>query len=338
VEAATVADPATPADATPLTYAAAPWAIDRAARDETDVAAPAVAGDRRGLLVSIAITAVLGAIGIVWGIASGSQMILLDGAFAVVGILVSWLLLGAAELSGREPNRRYPFGREAATPLAIGVQGFVLLATLAYAAYEAALTINAGGSELDAGWAVLYGVLTTVASLGTWWWLRRAAGHSDVLRAEATAWKVAALRGVGMVVGFSILLVVQGSSIDGAAPYIDPVMVLVTCVAFAPAPIRMVRGTLVELLEGAPDDELLAAVRAAVDEAAQDFPLDHPQIRATKVGPKLYVELVAEVDPDVTIAQQQTVYDDLLRRLDRLPYDVWLNVELTPRRESAPPG
>lgn len=59
-------------------------------------------------------TAVLGAIGVAWGIAADSQMILLDAVHAVIGI-----------------------------------QGWVLLATLLYAAVEAVLTIRDGGRAVD---------------------------------------------------------------------------------------------------------------------------------------------------------------------------------------------
>jgi predicted Co/Zn/Cd cation transporter (cation efflux family) len=44
------------------------------------MAAPDSRHVRRCLLVSIAVTGVLGAVGLVWGIVGGSQMILLDGA------------------------------------------------------------------------------------------------------------------------------------------------------------------------------------------------------------------------------------------------------------------
>jgi predicted Co/Zn/Cd cation transporter (cation efflux family) len=61
-------------------------------------------------------------------------MILLDGAYAVVGIALSLLLLRATTLAAHAPSSRFPYGLRAATPLAVGAQGFALLATLLYAA------------------------------------------------------------------------------------------------------------------------------------------------------------------------------------------------------------
>ena len=297
------------------------------------MAATDVATERHALLWSMAITAALGGVGVVWGIASDSQMILLDGVYAVLGLLVSWLLLMASGLAQSEPSHRYPYGRESVTPLVIGVQGFVLLATLGYAAVDACLTIRDGGSTVDPGWAIVYSVFTTVGSLVTWRWLRAIATStgSDVVISESTAWKIGAFRGVGMVVGFTALALIIGTGLDSAAPYIDPGMVLVTCVLFLPAPISMVRTTIVELLEGAPSPEVQGPVLDAVAAVRTQFDLDEPTVLMTKIGPKLYVEVDGVVAPDVTVAQEHEVRRALSERLDALPFDIWLTVELTPR-------
>jgi cation diffusion facilitator family transporter len=292
--------------------------------------APAAGAERRGLLGSIAATATLGVIGVVWGLVFGSQMILLDGVYGVIGIATAWLLLRASSLATAGPTRAYPFGREAATPLAIGIQGVILATTLLYAALEAVLTIRDGGSDVTAGSGIVYSVLITVASLLVWRRLRAGAGTSDLLIAEATAWRIGALRGVGMVVGFTILALITGSMLDGVAPYVDPVMVLITCVAFLPAPLRMIRGTIVELLEGAPSPEVEASVRSALDRLSADFELRAVEIRMTKVGPKLYLEVDAEARPDVTLGQVDQLRLDIEEGVRHLPYDVWLNLDLRP--------
>jgi cation diffusion facilitator family transporter len=296
-----------------------------------------LAHERRMLLASIALTAVLSVIGVVWGWATGSRMILLDGVYGFVGVVVSWMMLQAANLADHDTSHEFPYGKEAATPLVIGMQGFILLATLVYAAVGAVQTIRQGGTQFDAGWAILYGVIATVASLAFWWWLHRQAGHSDLLRAEATAWRVSAFRGVGMVIGFSVMAALDGTSLDRWTAYIDPAMVLITCVVFIPAPLKMVRSTVRELLEAAPPRSVQQPVLAIVADVSNQFGLEPPTVRMTKVGPKLYVEVDGVVDPSVTVAQEHEVrqhLDDRLRKM--LPYEVWLNLELVPR--GAPPA
>lgn len=295
------------------------------------MAPPDVSVERHSLLWSMAITAALGAVGVVWGVVSESQMILLDGVYAVLGLLVTWLLLMASGLAQAEPSHRYPYGRESLTPLVIGVQGFVLLATLGYAAVDATLTIREGGSAVDPGWAIVYSILTTAGSVITWRWLRSRALHSDVLESESTAWKIGALRGVGMIAGFTLMAVLVDTSLDAVVPYIDPIMVLITCAVFIPAPIGMVRVTIVELLEGAPSAEVQGPVLEAVEHVRAQFDMDEPTVLMSKVGPKLYVEVDGVVDADVTVAQEHEVRLALGDRLGALPYDIWLTAEFSPR-------
>jgi predicted Co/Zn/Cd cation transporter (cation efflux family) len=137
-------------------------------------------------------------------------------------------------------------------------------------------------------------------------WLRAEAGSSYLLTVEAAAWRIETIGGVGMVAGLSVTGLLTGSTWDTAAAYVDPVMVLLMCLAFLMDPIKMVRTTVIELLERAPPESIR--------------------------GPVL--DAVAAV-PEVTVAQEHAVRQDLQRRLDALPYDVWLNVELVPRPEAA---
>jgi len=286
--------------------------------------------ERRALFQSIVATAALGGLAIVWGIAVGSQMILFDGAFGLVGIIVSAMLLRASSLADSPPSRAFPYGRQSATPLVIGIQGFVLLATLGYAAIEAIAIIRLGGSDFSPGFAILYGMISAVVSLAVAVWLRRSVAHSDLVTAESTAWRVAGLRGVGMVIGFTLMLLLQDSSWDSVVAYIDPVMVLLTCVLFVRPPLQMVRSTIHELLEGAPDVSVQAPVLAAIAAVQRQFDIDAPVIRMNKLGPKLYVEVDAYVAPDVTVTQEHEVRIALEQRLRELPYEIWLNLELLP--------
>jgi len=286
---------------------------------------------RSTLLVSIVATAAIGGVGVVWGIVGGSQMILLDGVYAVIGIVVSFLLLGASTLADVPPSRRFPYGRSGATPLVIGIQGLVLAATLVYAAAEAVFVIVDGGSDIAAGWGIAYAALATASSVIVWLWLARRAGSADVLVSEATAWKVASLRGVGMIAGFGVLGLLEDSRWDAAAPYVDPVMVLVTCVVFLPAPYRMLRTTVDEVMEAAPASSVRVPVIEAIEAVAAQYELDEPAIRLSKLGPRLYVEVDVAVGADVTIELQHQVRVDLEQRLALIPYDVWLTLEMLPR-------
>lgn len=285
--------------------------------------------ERRALRVSIVAAGVLGAIGITVGLIARSQMIVFDGVYAVLGIALSWMALRALRLVDAGPTVRYPFGREALTPLVIGIQGLVLLAVCVYAAVEAVGTIRDGGSPVSPGPAVAYAVASLAATVAVWWWLRAPAARSEMVAAEAAQWFAGGALGLGMVVGFGAMLAAIGTDWEGPSRYLDPAMVIATCILLLPTPVRMIRRAVIELLEGSPPAEVRRPVYEVVEAVRAEFDLPEPLVLMTKVGRKLYIEVDFVVPPEVTVGHADRIRTELRTRLDELPLELWLNVELT---------
>jgi predicted Co/Zn/Cd cation transporter (cation efflux family) len=286
--------------------------------------------EQTALLVSLVGTLTLGVLGVVWGLAVGSQLILLDGVYGALGVVLSGLSLQAARLVAIGPTSRFPFGREALAPLVVAVQGVALGGICAYAIVASLLTIVHGGSDVAAGWALIYAAMSAIVSVGIYLFLRPPAKRSDLVHAEAVQWLSGVALEMGMIVAFAAMLGLQGTGWAAAIPYVDPALVLVACVLIMPAPVRMLRTTVRELLEGAPPEAIQTPVRAAVAEVTADVGLDQPLVRMAKLGSKLYVE----VDYLVEAGRWDTAAADRVRhalyaRLAHLPYVLWLNVELT---------
>lgn len=287
------------------------------------------ASEQRVLRVSMLVGVALCILGIGWGIVGGSQMILFDGVYALVGISLTWISLWASRIVEAGPTARYPWGREALTPMVIAFQGIPLFATCVYAVVDAVATIRDGGSEVTGASGVGYGLISLAAAVVAYLWIRRHAAHSDLMSAEATQWMAGAALSVGMVVGFGAVIALNGTAWAGAGRYIDPAMVIAACVVLVPAPFGMVRSTLVELLEGAPGEQVQQPVRSAVDDVKRQFGLGDHHLRLAKAGRKLYVEVDFVVPEDYVVRDEDTVRHNLLARLEQLPHDVWLSVEFT---------
>ncbi|MFC7533009.1 cation diffusion facilitator family transporter [Actinoplanes sp. GCM10030250] len=289
------------------------------------------AAERSALRVSMAATTLLAVVGVVWGVLSGSQIVLFDGVYAVVGIGLTGLALHASRLIAGGPTAHYPYGREALSPLVIALQGVALLATCGYGSVDAALTIAGGGSDVVPSSALWYGILSLLAAGAGWAWLRPRGRRSELLAAEAQTWLLSAGLSIGMVVAFGLVLLMNRTGYAQWGRFADPVLVLLASAALAPAPVRMIRNTLTELLEGAPDERIHEPVRRALTGVCEKYGLTEPVLRLGKVGPKLYVEVDFVVAGERwRVADADRVRHDLLERLSAvLPYDLWLNVELT---------
>ena len=278
---------------------------------------------------------VLAAVGIAIGVTTGSQIILFDGFYTFLGIGLSWMAMRVSFLVASGPTSRYPFGREALTPLIIGVEGVALLATCAYATFNAVLTIVHGGSRLPSGWGVGYAAVALVLPTGLWWWLRRTARHSELVSAEATQWLAGGVLGAGMLVAFIFARLIDATAWSPAAKYVDPALVILASLLFVAPPLRMIRTTFIELVEGSPDVDIQGPARAVVDEVCTEFGLGEQYLRMTKIGRKFYVEIEFVVSPQWNVRQSDQVRRALTERLAILPHDLWLTVEFTADRSWA---
>lgn len=295
-----------------------------------DVSAPSNTREQSALRLSLIASVVIAATAVTWGLIANSQVILFDGVYTLIGMALTGLAMVTSRIVAAGPTKRFPFGLEALTPIVIGVQGIALLGTIAYAALEAVRVIIDGGSEVAAGAVAGYGAFTALVSLVVYRRMRTADPTSDLLDAEARAWWAGLLLSVVVLVGALAALALRAAGLDGAEPFVDPVLVLVASAMLLPTPLGMLRTTLLELLEGAPRPEVMEPLERAVAEVQAEHGLPEPILRASKVGRKLYVEVdfvVAEGEWDV--AGEDRVRRAVDQRLRALPYDVWLTVELT---------
>jgi predicted Co/Zn/Cd cation transporter (cation efflux family) len=285
--------------------------------------------ERRSLAFSMLCAFILAVVGVTIGVLTASQIILFDGFYTFLGIGLSWLAIRISKIVASGPTKRYPFGREALTPLIIGVEGIALLATCAYATFNAVLTIVGGGAKAPTGLSVAYAIIALVGPLLVAWTLRRWCGSSELVAAEATQWFAGGMLGLGMLAAFVASFAISGSRYDAIVKYIDPILVIAASAMFVVPPAKMIRRTFVELVEGVPEQEIAEPADQAVREVMTRYGLASPLIRVTKVGRKIYVEVETFVDGAFSVAESDAVRRALSERLKELPFDLWLTLEFT---------
>ena len=221
------------------------------------------ARDQRLLMFSIWASAGFAVLSSVWGILSGSSMIVFDGLYSFVSIGLSLLAVLALRFSRRGADERYPWGRDAAEPLVVVIKAAVLGALCAYAAIGGIVDIVNGGQEVAVGSAVVYAVVATLGGLVVGVVLRRAARNgSHLVRAEASEWLGDTLLSVGVLIGFLIAYWLVAAGRADAAAYVDPVMVTLVSLAFLWVPLKLIVSSLRQLLSMAPEEDVLDQLRA----------------------------------------------------------------------------
>ena len=107
--------------------------------------------DQRLLLLSVWVSAGFAVVSSVWGILSGSSMIVFDGLYSFASVGLSVLAVMALRFARRGADERFPWGREAAEPVVVIVKAGILAALCVYAAVQGVVDIVAGGRDVEVG-------------------------------------------------------------------------------------------------------------------------------------------------------------------------------------------
>ena len=272
--------------------------------------------DSRTLVLSVVASSVFAVGSLIWGLLAGSQMIVFDGLYSFVSVALSLLAVLALRAARQGADERYPWGREVFEPLTITVKAAALAGLCGYAVIGGIQEIAAGGREIDAGWAVLYGVTATAVGVGVSLVLRRMSrGAADIVRAEAAEWMGDALLSIGTLVGFTVAFGLQLSGYGHVAAYVDPVMVVLTSLIYLRIPLRLFGEGLHEVLTMSAGPAVREQVEELVHEVAGEWDLEEPAVRLSKVGSRLDVDIVFLVNPAST-ARTVEDFDQVRARLE----------------------
>lgn len=210
---------------------------DVSSRERSDVSAV----ETRALITSLTGSVIVGGTAIVWGILSGSNVVLFDGVYMVAGIALVVMSLVASRAARARPTGSYPFGRHAATPIAVVVQASAMIATLIYGVSDAIAVLIAGGSEASGLSVMLYGVVSALASVVLLFVLRKPARVSALVKAEVVTWRAGALQSAIVAVGGAIAVWLTSAGYATLAGLVDPLLVLIACAMIAPMAISLLR-------------------------------------------------------------------------------------------------
>jgi len=290
--------------------------------------------EHRALTMSMVGSGVLGAVGVVWGVITGSQIVLFDGVVTLAGIMLVLVSVIAARVAASRPTADYPYGRHAATPLAVAVQGAALLGALVYGASDAVVIIVSGGSEPSGSAVALYGIVAALASIVVMLLLGPYAKSSPLAHAELVSWRSGAYLSGIVALGGVAATILAANGLAVVAGYLDPSLVLLAVVLLLPMALGLIRQGGRELLEAAPPPEIAKVVDAAVQRVRARHALPAPVVRATKLGRRLYVDVGFVVaDSEWDVAHEDEVRHEVVDELESLDYDVVAGVTVTRDRD-----
>lgn len=309
---------------------------------------PHVHSEQRVLRISIAATAVVATLGIVFGLLSGSYAIVFDGIYSLadgvtslVALLVVNLIASynASDESNRRLVEKFTMGFWHLEPMVVGATGLLMSGAAVYAFINAIGSFMSGGRSLQFGQAIVYAAVTVVISLVMAWYGRRANRRvrSELVAMDVRGWLVSAAITAALLVAFVIGLAIQGTALEWMSPYVDPAVLALVCLVVFPIPLRAVWHALEEILLVTPVE-----LKRHVDEVAQRIVERHGFVSyrayVAKVGRGRQIELYFIAPsgwPARTLEAWDALRDEIGEAIGSDTPDLWLTIAFTTDHEWA---
>ncbi|MFL1624500.1 cation transporter [Staphylococcus capitis] len=264
---------------------------------------------------------------------SNSDMVLLDGLYSVISLVISSLSLFTSYMI-KKPNRdSFPFGKYIFQPLTIVFNSSILLLCILSLISSTSAILN-GGRIINANIGLGYGIFSFLGCGLIYLILFKNKNKSDFIYAEMLQWLLDTCVSFALIIGFVKIFVVKFTSFSWLIPYIDPGLVLIAGVVLIFMPIRLLFNNFKEIVSMSASDEIQYNLHEIIKEMNAKYYIKEEDLRITKIGQMIYIDLQNIVDNTSkiqTIKQAYKYRNEVIEIInkDLNNFDKWLNISFT---------
>ena len=203
-----------------------------------------------------------------------SGAILFDGIYSLIAFATALVTLKVAKLAEKPDDELFHFGYTSLEPTLNLFKSLIVIIACVYAGVEALQRLLTGGTEAEYGWAIVYGVLSTVGCFVVAAILKKMGRdtRSGLLSVEAKTWFVDGLLSCSVLVGFIAAWLISQTSYSEYAPYVDPLLLIILVLLALPIPGRILVDSLKEIVLMAPPAELVDEIQQKLNELLGHIP------------------------------------------------------------------
>ena len=276
--------------------------------------------ERRALIISVIGTLVMAGLGIGFSLITGSNAILLDGIFSLIGFAAGLMALRVSRLVQQPDDSHYQFGYGSFEAFFNLVKGITIAIISVFALTDAVNALLGEGRPIEVGIALLYTVIVGISCLIVSVYLRSAAKktQSPLLQLDARSWVIDGLLTVAVLIAFAVTLLIEDSDYAWMADYADPAIVATLIILIIPLPYTTIRDNVKQLLLSAPDKQMQARIHELLAPELEKIQKQDYLVRMTEVGRFLYMQMYIQLTPESeanNIVSQDAIRQDISDKL-----------------------
>jgi cation diffusion facilitator family transporter len=294
--------------------------------------------EQRTLKVSVVAIVALALTAFVYGLYIQSEVVILDGVFALISLLGSGLYLLAARLVTLPSDRRFQYGYSHIEPLVNSINGLMMLVVCIYAFVNGVEGLRGEGSAVDPQSVIWYSLITGVVGAAVWAYETTVARRieSQLVRNDAREWMISLAFSAVTTIGFAIVFLLPEPWRGLWARYADSALVSLMALLLLPVPLRILHRNLREVLMITATDEVLVG---RVDRVMREIRAEHDIVdhssHIVKIGRIHFIEVNVLVGPEFrpgSVPELDLLRERIWAAVDRPIEEAWLSICFTADR------
>jgi predicted Co/Zn/Cd cation transporter (cation efflux family) len=278
---------------------------------------------------------------LIWGILTKSQMIMFDGVYSFISLILTGFYFYAAKSMMLGSDKKFPFGRSQIEPMVITVQSIVLIAICIKALTSSTISLFSGGQEINSLSGMTYAFIGVIGCFIAWSYIMRTkkkkAPQSVLLKTQSMQWLMDTMLSGAVLIGFFIGYILQSMGYEYYAQYTDPLMVIIAVLFF-------IRGPIISLIEGikgllimAPEKGIYKTSKQAMKTIARQKKFEDVVLRLGKSGRELVCEVsfITKTPKDSrSVGEMDEIHKEVYDKLSEM-FDspLWLCVSFVHNRK-----
>ena len=278
--------------------------------------------------------------GIAWGWTIKSDMIIFDGLYSFISVVLSMLSLCINNYMAKRDFEKFPFGKHILEPIVISIKSLIIAIMCSYSLIEAIKTLMNGGNSLEFGLALIYSIVSVLGCGIISFYMKEQEKkiNSELIKAECTQWFMDTALSTAVLVGFIIAMVLARTKLKSLNPYIDPFMTIVVSLVCIRIPIKTFIESFKEVICVKANDEINDDIYVLVKGIEEEYNFEESITRVSKVGRELRIEIDFVYNKDSklkTLDQMDNVREEINDAIKHIDYNKWLNVSFTGNKKWA---
>ncbi len=275
------------------------------------------------LKAATVLTVIYAIAAVIIAIISDSMTLMLDGAYSVIDMLVSFAAIFVVRKLNEPPNERYNFGYAKFEPVMTAADGLLLLFLCFMSIFVALQDLVHPDPVQHIGIILVFTATSVFLCLGMGLYMRHAGKkwRSEILVTDSKLWLMEGMVSLGVCMAFSIGWIMRHHpGWDQYTSYVDPLTCIAIALFFIVSPFKILKNSLRDLTDACPSGEIMDKVSDQAKYCCEQHGLAAVEwLRLRKSGRRLYL--------DVSFATKQN-HD--VKSLDKISNEIstYLRAEL----------